>query len=90
MVEDFTVKQHIYGYYDICICSEVGILSTFDDGSWVSKKYGEANSDERTVTEPSSCWLHPVKLGKFSYTELNYTGCIDAILHNKLREYMEE
>ena len=34
--------------------------------------------------------VHAAKLGKSAYAEINYTGCVDVILHNKLREYMEE
>ena len=101
----------------------MGILPTFDDGSWVSKKTGGklvvmreqclnidlvGTADEK-IHFSSHCpinrkqtWytcrgspnysgpkqqVHAEKLGNFSYTELNYTGYVDVILHNKLREY---
>ena len=40
MVEDFIIGQLIYQYYDIFVWSKVEMLSTFGDGSWVSKKPG--------------------------------------------------
>ena len=34
--------------------------------------------------------VHTAKLGIFTYAELNYTGRVDAVLHNELRKYTEE